>query len=363
MAKKKESRLEQANNKIKKMKVTKDDKLYIGIDVHKQTNHVAIWKNSSLGTHWVASNNLDSLIASLLPIRENIVCIAYEAGPTGYGLWRKLKNAGFPAIVVAPNCIVKSARPTAKTDKIDCIHLAERASKNDLKGIIPPSEQEEQIRSIARLRGKMVKKRASLKSAIKSFLLSNGLPVPLGLSKWTLGAISALKEMELPESLRFELDELLLLLEEFTCKVKRIDGKLAEMVKNENYAKKFAIVTSHPGVGTVVGTRFITEIYQPERFKSGESIACYLGLAPRIRQSGETTKLGGVIPSGQKELRSLLVEAAWQWIRYDKAAKARWSALLARVGNSQKAIIAMARRLAVNLWTMLVKGQYYRKTA
>ena len=88
-----------------------------------------------------------------------------------------------------------------------------------------------------------------------------------------------------------------------------------------------------------------------------------IGLAPQVRQSGETRREGGLLKSGNARLRTVLVEAAWRWVRYDAAAANRYRRLVGNTGSGKKAIVAMARRLGVLLWRLSVRGEFYRSAA
>lgn len=360
MAKKSMSKSDAASSKISKLKITPKDAVYIGLDVHKNSIHVALWRNDGLATWWVGPASADKLISILEPIREAVRCIAYEAGPSGYGLWRKLQAAGFPALIVAPNCIVRDVRERAKTDRVDCRHLAERAAKHDLRGIQPPSEEEESFRALARHRHRIMRKRVAVKSAIKLFLQYNSLSEPEGLSHWSKASLASLSILDLPSYLRMELDEMLSEYYEQSARIKRLDRELEQSSSSGPLGKTVSTLCTHPGVGKVVAIRFAAEIYQPERFADTSHLASYLGLAPGIRQSGETSRRGGLMRSGQAELRSLLVQAAWTWVRYDSGAHNLWARLLRNTGCAQKAIIGVARRLSGNLWQMLMRESVYR---
>ena len=88
-----------------------------------------------------------------------------------------------------------------------------------------------------------------------------------------------------------------------------------------------------------------------------------LGLAPQVRQSGQTRREGGLLKSASGRLRTVLVEAAWRWVACDEAAKLVYRRLVGNTGSGQKAIVAMARRLGVLLWRLSVHGQPYRVAA
>ncbi|WP_419785298.1 transposase [Pseudodesulfovibrio sp.] len=109
---------------------------------------------------------------------------------------------------------------------------------------------------------------------------------------------------------------------------------------------------SVPGVGEVVATAFAAEIYRPERFTRSEEVTAYLGLAPVVRQSGGGKGKSFIRPVGQRRLRSLLVEAAWGWKQRDEWAREFYNRILSRHGVPQKAITALARKLAAVLWKL-----------
>ena len=103
------------------------------------------------------------------------------------------------------------------------------------------------------------------------------------------------------------------------------------------------------------------ELFRPERFGRAEEVASYLGLAPMVRHSGEKSPSGRLRPVGQRRLRSLLVEAAWMWKARDEYAKKTYNRILNKVGIPQKAIAALARKLAVILWRLCIEKRPYRK--
>jgi transposase len=110
-----------------------------------------------------------------------------------------------------------------------------------------------------------------------------------------------------------------------------------------------------------VATTFLCELFRPERFARAEEVASYLGLAPMVRHSGEKTPSGRLVPVGQTKLRSLLVEAAWMWRAKDDYARNLYNRFLSRMGIAQKAISALARKLAIILWRLCIEKRPYRQ--
>ena len=102
------------------------------------------------------------------------------------------------------------------------------------------------------------------------------------------------------------------------------------------------------------------ELFRPELFQRGKEVTSYLGLAPTVRHSGEKTPRGYLAPCGQKRLRPLLIEAAWMWRTKDAKAGELYNKLLSKTGIPQKAITALARRLAIILWRLSIEQRTYR---
>ena len=125
--------------------------------------------------------------------------------------------------------------------------------------------------------------------------------------------------MLLPE-LRFCLDLLLDELAHAQEQVRRVTVRLKELAEAERHRKATAVMCSVPGVGVLTAAAFRLELPEPQRFDHEGQVARMAGLAPQVRQSGETRREGGLLKSGNARLRTVLVEAAWRWVRYDEAA-------------------------------------------
>ena len=343
--------------------IGKGDEVFVGLDVHKKTIHAAVWLNGALMNHWVMPAIYEQVVASLERLRPGLRQVVYEAGPTGYGLARALCDAGLSVHVVAPSKTPRPSGDGAKSDRLDCVTLAEYAAKGLLKYVAIPTVEQEADRQMVRLRSQVVGKRRRVKHQIRSFLLQHSLAEPPGLEHWTLAGVQALRSMPLSLSLRFVLDTLLEELDQTGVRLRRIDTELRRLAQSQRHAEDVRLLRTHPGVGEVVAMEFVTEVFQPERFHNTKELGCYVGLAPRIRQSGQTRHDGPTIKAGRGRLRSLLVEASWVWMVRDPHARSIYGRLVHNTGSSQKAIVGLARRMAGNLWTMLRRQESYRVSA
>jgi transposase len=356
MAMKKHNRKEATRQAIH---VMKRDAVFVGLDVHKSSIHMAVRVNGDEVATRVLCASSKVVCDTLEAYKAGLRMVVYEAGPTGYGLVRELRRRGFPAQVIDPVKMPRPAGKGSKSDGLDCRILAQLAERNMLPFVAVPTEEEEARRQVVRLREQVVVKVRRVKHQIKSFLLLHGIEEPKGFSSWSKGALETLRNVPLSSGLRFSLDVLLDELEFLVKQRERVMARMKMSCRAEITGEQVSRLCSHPGVGEVTALMFLSELYRPERFGDKRQVACYLGLAPRVRQSGETRREGPTIQAGQGALRSKLVEASWVWVRRDEQAAKVYGRLVRNTGSGKKAIVGMARRMGVNLWSMMVNGEDY----
>lgn len=336
---------------------------WAGIDVHKRSYYVALRRADGRSTTWVAPASPDSFTKQLLQLGIDIAAVAYETGPTGFSLARALERACIPVIVAAASRIPRSVTAGAKCDRLDCLKLAEYAAKGMLKSVAIPTPEEEARRSLLRRRHTLVDSVRRSKQRIKGLLLFLGIPEPVEVTNWSNKASEALLNLSLQPAARLTLESYLRELTFNQTELRTVEHQLRQMVTTIEECQSISYLQSVPGVGPTVATTYAFELYRPHRFKRAEEVASYIGLAPMVRHSGGRTPSGRLVPVGQTRLRSLLVEAAWIWKSKDSFAAELYNRLLARTGLPQKAITAVARRLAIILWRLMVEQRPYRATA
>ncbi|PLY00869.1 MAG: IS110 family transposase [Desulfuromonas sp.] len=333
---------------------------WIGIDVHKRSYYIALKRSDGQSTTWVAPASPQKFAEQILHLGICVAAVAYETGPTGFSLARSLEQAGIPVIVAAASRIPRSVTAGAKCDRLDCLKLADYAAKGMLKPIAVPTPEEEARRSLIRRRHNLVDAVRRCKQRIKSMLLFLGLSEPVAVTNWTKDAQKALQELDLEPLTRLTLESYMRELTFHQTELCTVATQLKEMVTSSESCQSVAYLQTVPGVGSTVATSFALELFRPDRFRRAEEVASYLGLAPVVRHSGGKTPSGRLVPVGQKRLRSLLIEAAWMWKARDAAAADLYNRLVSRTGIAQKAIVAVARRLAIVLWRLMVEQRPYR---
>lgn len=144
---------------------------WVGVDVHKKSYSVTILEGVRTPTTFVMNADPLELVKKLTTLNCNIQKVVYEAGPCGFGLYRALDNARFPAMVIAPSRIPRAITRSGKTDRLDSRKLAEYAARDMLVPVSVPSVEEEGLRRLQRRRHKLTDLLRKNKQNIKSLLL------------------------------------------------------------------------------------------------------------------------------------------------------------------------------------------------
>lgn len=328
--------------------------VFIGVDVHKRSYSVALLRPDGMWKEWTSSSNSKVLESTLLPLRSRIGSVVYEAGPCGFGLARRLIRAGVPVVVAAPSRIPRPVAASSKTDRLDGRKLAEYAASGMLRSIAIPTEEEEGLRSLVRRRHRLTDSIRQVKQRIRGLLLQFGIPEPAGINHWAKAAITEIGKLSLPPGADQTRDSFLRELAFLNQERDAIEETLRQMCRASEPSRRIKAMRSIPGVGEIVATTFAAEVFRPGRFRRPEEVPSYLGLAPVVRQSGDAKARSRICPVGQGRLRSLLVEAAWMWKQRNAEAETFYRRILGRTGVPQKAIVAVARKLAITLWRLSV---------
>ena len=356
------SKLAKVDRFFKNVNLTSDDEVFVGVDVHKKSYHVALCLNDAPAIDFRMNAEPKQLNKKLQPIACSVKDIVYESGPTGYGLARDLIKNGLPANVVATSRIPRPPGAEDKTDRLDSIKLAQYAAKGLLSPITIPTPKQEADRQLYRMRHRQSLQFAKVKVQIKSFLLMHGIKETEDIAKWKLAGVQCLRDMRLIDTLRLSLDELLSDYDYFNNRIKVLNKVLAENLDKGVLGQRIALLKTHPGVGPVVACQFATELFHYRDFGSTRQLYKYLGLSPRISQSGERSSTGSINKAANGRLRNNLIQAAWVWVKIDiEAKKSFWRICENCGGIKQKAIVAMARKMSGHLWAMLMNDQPYDK--
>ena len=283
--------------------------------------------------------------------------IVMECGPSSPWLYRLLKSWGHEVVVVSPRKVRLIAESTLKSDKIDAEVLA-RLSRFDgilLRSVYQRSEGAQLLRTRLRVRTELVRTRTRLINSVRGTLRAQGYRVASCAATVFPVRFAGLA---LPDELALALDPLL----EMICALsEQVDALNREFMELASADELMARLQTVPGVGPVVSVAFVGWMDRPERFTCSRDVGACLGVRPRVRGSGGVVRHGRITREGDKEMRSLMVQAAHAALhcKYDSAVIQWAKRLVERVGK-QKAVVALARKLAIILHRIWTTGDTFR---
>ena len=225
---------------------------WVGVDVHKLTYAVAILDTEGQRLEFTTPAEPAKLLCKLLRMGMAVNALAYESGPTGYGLAWACQERGIPVLMVAPSRVPRPVSKTGKTDRLDSMKLVEFLARDMLTSIAIPSRDEFALRELERTRQCLVKKRREVRQNIRAFLLRNGLDEPTGLSSWGVAAVQVLREMPLSEYLRLSLDIYLEDHANILAALGKIGKQLEHATLAHGYGEQIKNLRTIPGVGVTI---------------------------------------------------------------------------------------------------------------
>jgi transposase len=353
----------------------------VGLDVHART---------------VAAAAIDGVTgelvqARLTPSHEHIrswigglagpVAVAYEAGPTGFGLSRSLNAAGVRCEVVAPSKLQRPSGDRVKTDARDAVHLARLLRLDEITAVTVPSVEQEAARDLVRAREDARGDLMRARHRLSKLLLRQG-HVYSGGHAWTdkhdvwLRQVGRQQLSAAATRATFESDYDAVLT--VSARRARLDVLIAQMAAECEFSPLLHRLGCLRGIGTLTGFALAVEVGDWDRF-TGRTIGSFVGLVPSEYSSGQSRVQGAITKTGNTHLRRLLVEAAWhhrpayrvgkimreRWELAGPAARARgdagnrrlhhrWDTMRARHKRQVVADVAIARELAGWCWSLAV---------
>jgi transposase len=333
---------------------------WVGLDVHRRSYAVALRRADGQIHTWTSTPDPHALLTTFQRCGIQPALVVHEAGPTGYHLARVLGQAGIEVRIGAPSRIPRPVSPGAKSDRLDCQRLAEYAARDMIVGIAVPTNDEEILRALVRRRQKLTDQIRACKQRIRALLLYHDDVQGVDLPSWSAAHVEMLFALELPLVLRALLESHFVEMSNHETIRANIDQQIEAVLRAYPvWEERFRMFRTVPGIGPRAAMTFLAEIFQPERFTRAEEVSSYIGLAPMVHHSGEKTPPGRLRPVGQKRLRALLVEAAWRARTIDPGFASIYNRVLSRNGQTQKAVVAVARRLGIILWRIALEQRPY----
>lgn len=251
------------------------------------------------------------------------------------------------------------AESVNKCDRVDTNVLTDLSRSNlQLPTCYIPSDDEFALREHLRGRSDFVKTRTMLKNRVHALLHRRGVLTPGGDLFGGAGR-RFLAQLSLDEAGRTLLDRYVAMIDQLGQVVEESTASLRALSREPHWARPAALLQTMPGIGLITAITILAELGDRARFPSRAAVANYAGLVPRQRSSNEKCWSGGITKRGPCHLRGALIEAAW----ISAARVPAYRALLERVehrSGKRAAIVAVARRLLEDAWTLLRKDEPFR---
>lgn len=350
----------------------------VGLDVHARSVSAAAIDEV---TGQVVQRRLDAenraVLAWLASLPQPVV-VAYEAGPTGFGLARDLDAAGVRCVVAAPSKLIRPSGDHVKTDARDALHLARLLRVDELTVVRVPSRTEEDARDLVRAREDARGDLMRVRHRLGKLLLRHGHV--FGGKAWGKEHARWLQQVRFDgpgtqAAFEADLDAVAMTL----ARRNRLDEQLEHLATDGEFEPVMRRLCCLRGVSTLTGFALAVEVGDWTRF-TGASIGAYLGLVPGEHSSGTSRNVLSITKAGNSHARRLLVEAAWhhkprystssptlqtRWALAPAAAVARadagnrrlhrqWTRFDSRSKRTTIAAVAIARELAGWCWSLAI---------
>lgn len=359
-----------------------NDTIYVGIDDSKRTLVVAILRPGAAEPEQREIPNEPTALRRLMTrlTAEGPVAACYEAGVSGYHLYRQLLALGVHCEVVAPALTPRRPGDRIKTNGRDARKLAKLYRAGELTAIHVPDEAREAVRDLARCREALRQDVRRWRHRVLRFLLRHGYTYPDG-HHWTQAHRRWLHAQRFPlPALQQTFTALLDAVTYAETHTAELERQLTALAQEEPYATPVARLRCFRGIDTLSAMILVTEVLDFQRFQRPRDFMAYLGLVPTEHSTGDRHRRGGITKAGNPHVRRILVEAALHYrhppgvgptLRRRQAGhplalvahawKAqhrlhrRYRHLLRRGKPTQLAVVAIARELAAFIWAAMLQ--------
>lgn len=285
--------------------------------------------------------------------------VIYETGFQGFWLHDLLEEDGIDCIVTPANKVTCAKDDRVKTDKRDARRLALNLENGDYISCRVPDKERREDRQVSRTLDQIQKDIIATKNRVRKILDYQGLNKGLKKGIWYDKDYLKLKDVEMPREIKKSIEALVSLLKEQLRIKDELLSELRELCKKERYKSAVLSKMSFPGVGWLTAIRLTLEWGKMDRFETGKHIASYAGLTSREYSTGDTVRRGRITAQSYERVRSWLIEIAWRAIKKDPVLLKKFQDVWRNSGSKKKAVVAVARKIAVRMRALEITGQPY----
>ena len=291
---------------------------YVAMDTSKETIAIAIADGGQRGEvryyGTIASRPAAvAKLASKLAGQHGRLCFCYEAGPTGYGLYRQIVAQGHECQVVAPSMVPVRPGGQIKTDRRDALALAALLRAGELTAVWVPDPAHEAMRDLVRARTTASGELRRARQQLLSFLLRHGRGYPTR-RHWTHAHRRWLCDQSFEHAAQqIVFEELIRTVEQAEERRTRLEQQMIALVPGWTLAPVVAAIQALRGVAAICAITVVAEVGDFHRFTNPRQLMAWLGLVPRERSSGSTTARGAITKAGNSRARRMLIESAWTY--------------------------------------------------
>jgi transposase len=288
--------------------------------------------------------------------------VALEVGTHSPWVSRLLERQGHEVIVANARRVKLISESSRKNDRLDAEFLA-RLARADRKLLSPVRHRSEQAQVDlmgVRVRSQLVELRTQTVNAARGLVKSFGQRLP----KCDAHSLRESHAAELEPAIRAHIERLLRVARQLTEEIAKCDAEL-EKLSAERYGEETRRLKQVPGVGPITSLAYVLTLDDASRFKHSRDVGCYLGLRPKRDDSGQSQPELRISKEGDVYVRKLLVQCAQHMLsrRSPDCDLKQWGLTIAAKGKKKakrRAVVAVARKLAILLHRLWVDGQPYQ---
>ncbi len=299
----------------------------------------------------------------VLPFFEKLspCLVGLEACATGHYWGRELRKLGHDVRLMPPS-YVKPYVKRQKNDAADAEAICEAVTRPTMRFVEIKSSDQQSIMTLHRVRLMLMRHRVQLSNAIRGHMGEYGLVAAIGRNGLAqlIAIICDHDDDRVPDVARTSLALLVSQLNLVNEQILEMDRRVRTSARSSEVGRRLMEI---PGVGPLLASAIVATVPDPSAFKSGRSLAAWIGLVPRQNSSGGKDRLGSITKKGDRYLRQLLVVGALAVIRYAQRHGTRrpWLVQLLARRKTMIAAVALANKMARMIWAMMMSGERFRE--